>query len=379
RGELPAETRPLPESYGTGRLWVVARDPHCLYARWDLKPEQQRDISALPTPTFLVLRIFHQGERDIKTAELRVSPSSHHAFIEVQSAGTPYLVELGYYGPNNDWRALATSGQVRTQPEAVSGEKTFRFATFPVERPSAQVSQPVPASTSAAPSRIPTAEPAPEQTGARALIVSAVRSPHLPAALQPDARLELFPGALRPELGETEPPVGAASRVETPVEPGTPWTREQEEALADLIGWMAPWQSAPGSAEFVQAGMPEAGVPGEAAAMSAGVSSFGAAADAAPKGFWLNVNAELVVYGSTVPGTRVTISGRLIQLRPDGTFSYRFTLPDGHFALPIVAVSSEGDLRQADLNFSRSTSCHGEVGAQPQDPRLSSPGPGAVG
>jgi hypothetical protein len=47
--------------------------------------------------------------------------------------------------------------------------------------------------------------------------------------------------------------------------------------------------------------------------------------------FWFNVNAELVVYGATEPDATVTIGGRMIKLRPDGSFSYRFALPDGAY------------------------------------------------
>jgi hypothetical protein len=51
----------------------------------------------------------------------------------------------------------------------------------------------------------------------------------------------------------------------------------------------------------------------------------------------------------------VTVGGRPIQLRPDGTFSYRFSLPDGEHAVTVSAMSAEGDLRQAKLEFSRRT------------------------
>jgi hypothetical protein len=93
------------------------------------------------------------------------------------------------------------------------------------------------------------------------------------------------------------------------------------------------------------------------------------------KGFWLKVNAELVIYGATKPDAWVTIGGRPIRLRPDGTFSYRFTLPDGTYELPVVAVSMPGELREAKLHFQRSTRCEGEVGEQPQDPALRTPRP----
>ena len=97
------------------------------------------------------------------------------------------------------------------------------------------------------------------------------------------------------------------------------------------------------------------------------------------KGFWFNVNAELIIYGATEADATVTIGGRKIQLRPDGTFSYRFSLPDGQYALPAVATSADGtDSRSAALKFSRDTQYRGDVKAHPQDPALKIPSPANV-
>ena len=66
----------------------------------------------------------------------------------------------------------------------------------------------------------------------------------------------------------------------------------------------------------------------------------------------------------------------MIRSRPDGTFSYRFALPDGSYRLPMRAVSADGmDGRSAVMEFSRQTSYAGEVGAHPQDPALKTPEP----
>lgn len=58
--------------------------------------------------------------------------------------------------------------------------------------------------------------------------------------------------------------------------------------------------------------------------------------------FWLVVNTELIVYGATEPDANVTIQGRPIKLRQDGTFSLRFALPDGKQVIPVVATSCDG-------------------------------------
>ena len=61
------------------------------------------------------------------------------------------------------------------------------------------------------------------------------------------------------------------------------------------------------------------------------------------KGFWLVVNTELIVYGQTQPDAKVTVGGRAVSLRPDGSFSLRFYLPDGKQTIPVVATSSDGE------------------------------------
>ena len=57
--------------------------------------------------------------------------------------------------------------------------------------------------------------------------------------------------------------------------------------------------------------------------------------------FWLVVNTELIVYGATEPDAKVTVQGRPLKLRPDGTFSLRFALPDGKQVIPVEATSSD--------------------------------------
>ena len=58
--------------------------------------------------------------------------------------------------------------------------------------------------------------------------------------------------------------------------------------------------------------------------------------------FWLVVNTELIVYGATEPDAKVSVMGTPITLRPDGTFSLRFSLPDGKQIIPVKGKSSDG-------------------------------------
>jgi hypothetical protein len=58
--------------------------------------------------------------------------------------------------------------------------------------------------------------------------------------------------------------------------------------------------------------------------------------------FFFQLDAELIVYGSTEPRARVTLQGEPVKLRPDGTFTMRFSLPDGRQIIPAIAASADG-------------------------------------
>jgi uncharacterized protein len=62
--------------------------------------------------------------------------------------------------------------------------------------------------------------------------------------------------------------------------------------------------------------------------------------------FWLVANCELIVYGATEPSATVTVQGHKIDLRPDGTFSLRYALPDGDQVIPIEAIRDDGAQRR---------------------------------
>ena len=167
--------------------------------------------------------------------------------------------------------------------------------------------------------------------------------------------------------------------------PARAWTPQQEQALAKIISidetrhvWM-------GSLEITElirrrlshdVTSPVTAFGISSPGISSASSPFGGGASASAKGFWFNVNAELIIYGATEPNAKVTLGGHEIKLRSDGTFSFRFALPDGKYDLPAVAVSADGtDGRAAELKFSRQTEYLGDVGATPQDPSLKPPLP----
>ncbi len=341
--ESPGEARAeLPSAYGTRRVLLVARDPHWLYAHWDFTEEQLQEANRSSTDGHLVLRIHVESAGDRPLLEQHVHPESRNWFLHVPHAGTRYVAELGYFDRNGAWQRLAVSTPTVTPSDELSPETWVRFETLPVEVP------------------MPT-------------LLSLVKE-----AIAENVPLLEAVQRLRAE-GHPDLPLPEAA-----VAPA--WTPEQEQALARIVSMDEVRRVWIGSLEITELvrrqlarGISSGELPVSSFESAPGISSVSSPSGAAApseRGFWFNVNAELIVYGATDPHATVRIGERTIRLRGDGTFSYRFALPDGDYTLPIRATSpDEVETRVAELAFRRTTSFHGEVGTHPQDAALQTPSP----
>jgi hypothetical protein len=333
----------LPESYGTKKLFLTARDPHWLYAHWDLTHAQQQEFNSMSTDGHLILRVFAGKIEGHPAYEIHVHPESRHWFTHVELASHSYAAELGYYSALGKWTRVAVSSSTVTPPEAASTENAAEFATIPFEFPFAKLMQ---------------------------IIANAVHD-NLPLA----QAIEELRRAGHPDL----PRFVAPNSLNTTKSSRVSWTPEQERALAKIINiddTRRVWMGSLEITELIRRRLAhDVASPTSPFGISSVTSPFGGGSEKS-KGFWFNVNAELIIYGATEPGAKVTLGGHEIKLRADGTFSFRFALPDGKYDLPAVAISASGDdARAADLKFSRSTDYLGDVGAHPQDPSLKPPLP----
>lgn len=72
--------------------------------------------------------------------------------------------------------------------------------------------------------------------------------------------------------------------------------------------------------------------------------------------FFFEIDAELIVFGATDPDAHVTLQGEPVKLRPDGTFTVRFSLPNCRQVIPAVASSRDGvEQRTVVLAVERNT------------------------
>jgi uncharacterized protein len=343
----------LPESYGTRRFFLTARDPNWLYASWDLTREQLLEYNRLSSSGHLIIRTYINSVAGEPLLETHVHPESRSWFIHVGHGGTRYMAELGYRGENVEWHTIARSTATLTPPDRLSEDVSVRFATLP---PEVKFEKVIDVVRELIPENVPLIEAIQQlRAGGSAEI------PELPA------------------IAVATPPVEAE------------WTPAQTEALAKVIAMDNARRVWVGSLEITElvrhrlqeeissitaAQLARGGAEAPAAVVS---SPFGAAKPERRRAFWFNVNAELVIYGATERDAMLTIAGRNVALRSDGTFSFRFALPDGEYELPITAAAPDGEERRsATLSFRRSTRFDGDVGAHPQDSHLKTPMPANV-
>jgi hypothetical protein len=384
-GTPPAHAGPLeergelPESYGTARLWLAARDPQWLFAHWDLTAAQQREYNAESDDGHLIIRVFEKEILGEPVVTQHVHPESRNWFIHVGRGGTKFVAQLGYFDRKERWQTIAVSAATVTPPDNLSDDTSADFATLPVEVPFDQLVEMV---KTVVTQSVPLMEALAQ--------LRELGHPNLPTAdtfAPPRAELDV-------RAKKSSAPSETAGPAPAPV-----WTPAQAKALAEVVTMdevRRVWIGSLEITELVRRQLVKELSEQAAAQLAAGQGALGPGSPSSPfgalgslpgpiaggeqaRGFWFNVNAELIIYGATEPDATVTIGGRQIRLRPDGTFSYRFALPDGTFDLPAIATNAAGDdSRAAELRFRRQTAYLGDVGRHPQDASLKPPTPDAV-
>jgi hypothetical protein len=346
----PERGRPVEDRWN---LWLQARDPHWLHAHWDLDPQAMQAAEAQAESGRLTLTVFEEGANSTPPVVATLDRGAAAWFVHVERSGTRFVAELGFVTPGGVWHSLARSAPACTPSngESAAGDEALRFATIPVDAPLTP-----------------------------ALVASTVARPVSPAGYPNRARSGVLPTAApawttaqHRALAEVAR-LGVAQRV---------WVGSLDltELVRQRLGWdaanlehgHAPGGSSPAVAFGVSDSVP---VP------TSGISSPTDVAGVPSErhDFWLDVNAELVLYGATQPDATLTVGGRPVPLGPDGKFSLRFALPDGEYRLPVQAVARTGDdVRQVTLEFRRRSEYDGEVGVHPQDSRLKSPEAFGVG
>jgi uncharacterized protein len=307
----------LPRSYGDEKIFVIAQEPHWLFCYWDYTLTEGVE-------GVIFLRHGREGT-ERPEAEVPVPAETNSWYLSVRDADADYYVELGHYNGGH-WKTLTRSGTVLTPRDTLAGFGDPVFANMPFHATFQQLVEKL------------RGEMREGESLAAALARLQGRGDLPPGA-------SLFSGG----LAQSSWGAGAASWAQAP--------GGFSSAFLGLPG--ASWESALGS--------------WSSAAMSSwgALSSWGSSWT--PREFFMHLNAEVIFYGGTHPDAKVTIAGKEIMIRPDGTFRYHFVFPDGEFEIPITATSPDGvETRRGVLRFERATAREGDVGSTAQ-PLLGAP------
>ena len=118
----------LPRSYGRPFLFGIARDPHTLFAYWEVdwrgafgnRPPADRKVH---------LRVI--CEDGSEETRVTVEPFAGNQCVTVSQARNVYRIELGYHEPADVWHSVATSDALMTPPDDVSENASIDVATVP--------------------------------------------------------------------------------------------------------------------------------------------------------------------------------------------------------------------------------------------------------
>jgi hypothetical protein len=328
----PPPAPSLPPHYGTRQLSLIARDPFTLFADWDFSAEEIGAAQKVSPNGQVLLRIFRGEVAGPMVVELPVDPARRHAFIPAPISGVAYRAVLGLITHDHEWHELARSSVALVPPEAAPTVAVEKAAPPPMVR--VDITEPM-----TSPAQL---------------------EPMLPAWIRLASPVEIWPARSSSITSATW---------HAPVVMST-WSPAQTGASELLIGpGVLPGTG--GAAPVSKIG-PDQGP----SSLETGLSSAEAvpASPEAGRDFWFKVNAEVVIYGSTERDAKVTVDGRPVRLRADGSFSFRFSLPDGEFTLPVKASASDGySPREIVFHLDKVTERRGQIGTHPQDPSLRPP------
>ncbi len=319
----------LPESYDTGSLFLVARDPHWLFAYWDFSWHKMAEFRGRASDQTVRLHIYKvDGAHARLQQDIVLHSDAKNWFIHVGQSRSQFRAELGYY-TQGGFHVISRSPTVKTPSDDLSNDTFARFATLPFHIKFNELVEFVKTHF---------------RSGDQLMDVlyrlqaRGFRLPFDYEGVELDAEnevdlLQLFGEDLyrRIQMGSFEI---------------SEWLRKRfrEEALGGVSSWSSP------------------------------SSPFGGSWQRSYPGFWFNVNAEIILFGETDPRAKVCVDGKEIKLRPDGSFRFHFALPDGKFKLPISAESADHlEVRSAVIDFSRDTDIEGDVGESKRSSNLPRP------
>lgn len=302
--ELP---QALPGGYNRDRAVLLVRDPFWVYGYWDLSVEtveraRKEGGERLTLRVHDVTDLIFNGNNSHYSFDIPMPFDGQRMwYFNVPTDGRTYLYQVGYLRSDKRFLPLITSNVGATPRSRMSEVIADRFVSIDYERPLEEAARPT-------------------------------------AIAQPSTPSPAAPGFVQENVPSERPTGDISAQMYQESLRGTPYWSGSLPKFGDLLNMRA----------ASSASLSSWAVPSSA--------EFAPKPEAKNKDFWLVADCELIVYGATEPDAKVTVRGQAIQLRPDGSFTLRFALPNGIHPIPIHAVNADGDMeRGITITVSRDT------------------------
>jgi len=298
--KLFADANDLPMRYDATRLALIARDPHWIYAYWEIDPQTQRAVKRKMGPGFkkatYVLRVYDitkdgvKGSRAGRSFDFCIEPPRQSAYVELPRDNARYRAELVVRSPLGKDFLVAQSNSVSTPNAGVSensGETWLKVK---------------------------------HSEGVAPTIVQTILEHKKPDQFsQPPYAAEMSGGAPQQFAGQ---PVLEL----LPIHDAEPKS-----------GW--PLDTAPLSEMNIKSG-PD-GVSHEPMNIAPESLRIGSSENMARRGdFPFGIETELIVRGRTAADALVWLNSDRVPVTAEGTFYLHFDLPGGEAPLRFSALSS---------------------------------------
>jgi hypothetical protein len=315
----------LPHTYGTRSLYLIARDPHWLYAYWDFTVEQFREGQNQAHDGKVFLKVYLQNGPVVQ--QIHIFEHIRNWYIYANSPGNAFYAQIGYYRHDGNFQVMAQSGIAYAPRDTMSPNTEARFVTLPFHISFQELWQ-----------------------------ILAGRQREGEELLEILARIQEEGGELPFPYPGTLPE-------------NSRWDGDWSAMGAVLIRHIRMGsdviQEVSHRPRMQWTGLPTSG----SWPTSPSSDTYHSAFRSGPRKFFMHVNAELIIYGGTDPKAKLQIDGKEITMNPDGTFRYHFTFPDGTYYIPIKATAPDGmESREAVLSFLRMSHYKGQVDASAQPP-----------
>jgi hypothetical protein len=135
----PGEAEPgeLPSAYGVDRLMLLARDPWCVFAYWEVTAERRERILASLGPdaegACQVLRLYARDADLDATVDVELPADLGSRYLAVASPGASCRAEIGLTLPSGRFVPFVASNTVRLPSAAPSTDTSLVWDT--VARP----------------------------------------------------------------------------------------------------------------------------------------------------------------------------------------------------------------------------------------------------